>query len=174
MHIIRLIFIVNVIFYLQITATALAMSGDQVVRLKQAGVSDKTLQLMIQEKSIETASLTVDEVLGMKAAGIEEETLQVIVKSRSFMNHNHSVVYEIGPQAIQVTSVEDLVVLKEAGFSEESIRAIVTVVATDENKQTYKDALRLLDNIGIWVTPHYRLPRDHHKPLLPSPGMRPE
>ena len=153
------------------TATALAMSGDQMIRLKQAGVSDETLQLMIQEKSIETASLTVNDILDMKAAGIEEETLQVIVKSCSFMNHNRNLVYEIGPQAIQVNSVEDLVVLKEAGFSEETIRAIITVASADKHQQAYTDALRVLDNLGIWVTPHHR---KHRKPSRPSPSMQQE
>jgi len=156
------------------TVTALAMSGDQIVCLKQAGVSDETLQLMIQEKSIETASLTVDEVLDMKAAGIEEKTLQAIIKSRSFMNQNQNVVYEIGSQGIQVNSVEDLVALKEAGFSEKTIRAIVTVASTDKKNQAYTDSLRVLDNIGIWVTPHHRRSRSGDKPTLPSPDMRPE
>ena len=33
--------------------------------------------MMIQEKSIETVSLTIQEVLDMKAAGIGEDTLQL-------------------------------------------------------------------------------------------------
>lgn len=142
-------------------AVAAAMSGDQMVRLKQAGVSDETLRVLIQEKSIETAALTVEEVIDMKAAGIAEETLRTIITSGSFINPSQKVVYEIGPQEIQVHSVEDLLLLKEAGFSEETIRAIITVAAIDKNQQAYTDALRVLENAGIWITPHHRLPRNH-------------
>ena len=141
MNIIRHILLFTLLLHLQMTASAPAMSSDQIIRLKQAGISDETLQLMIQEKSIETASLTVEEVLDMKAAGIGEETLQTIIKSRSFMNHDQKVVYEVGPQGLQINSVEDLVVLKEAGLDEETIRAIITVTSTDKQSQAYSDAL---------------------------------
>jgi hypothetical protein len=154
--------------------SAAAMNGDQIIRLKQAGVSDETLQLMIEEKSIETASLTVDEVLDMKAAGIEEETLQTLIKSLSFMHNNQKKVYEVKPKGLQVGSTGDLLALKEAGFSEETIRAIITVTSVDKNQQAYADALRVLDNTGIWVTPYHRLPRNQHRPVLPSPDIRPE
>ncbi len=171
MNTIRLIIIAFIFCFLHMAATAVAMDGDQIIRLKQAGVSDETLQLMIREKSIETASLTVDEIVDMKAAGIEEETLRALIKSLSFADTDQSVVYEIGPKGLQVGSVEDLVTLKEAGFNEETIRAIITVAAADKNQQTYTNALGVLDNMGIWVTPHHGRPRPSGKPARPSPHM---
>lgn len=170
----RHILLVVCLICLSVPISATAMTGDQILRLKQAGVSDDSIQLMIQEKSIETVSLTIEEVLDMKAAGIEEETLQAIITSSSFMNHSQNVVYELGPQGLQVSTVEDLVVLKEAGLSEETIRAIITVTSTDKNSQTYSDALRVLDNIGIWVTPNHRRPRHGDKSPRPTPYMQPE
>jgi len=170
MKVIRLFILVLFIGCFLTASLAAALSGDQMVRLKQAGVSYETLALLIQKKTIETVTLTVDEIIDMKTAGMEEETLQIIIKSTSFQNREQNVVYEIGPEGIQVNSVEDLLVLKEAGFSEETIRAIITVAAADKNQQTYNDAQRVLDNIGIWVTPHNRRPRHGHKPSHPSPA----
>ena len=155
-------------------SAAFALNGQQTIQLKQAGVSDDTLALMIREQTIETAALTIGEILDMKAAGIEEKTLQAIIKALSSSNGRQNVVYEIGPSGIRVDSVEDLLVLKEAGFSEETIRAIITVASADKDRQAYTDALRVLDNVGIWVTPPGRLPGKPTGPSFPPPGLRPQ
>ena len=140
-----------------------AMTGDELLRLKQAGVSDETIQLMIQEKSIETVSLTIQEVLDLKAAGIDENTLQLMIRSLSFMKDSQPVVYGSPSKGMQITSVSDLLMLKEAGFSDETIRAIVTVASGNEETQGYRESLRMLENLNIWVSPPHRRPPKKHK-----------
>jgi hypothetical protein len=137
----------------------LAMTGEEMLRLKQAGVSDETIQLMIQEKSIETVSLTIQEVLDMKAAGIGEDTLQLMIRGLSFTKDSQPVVYESPRKGLCITSASDLLMLKQAGLSDETIRAIVMVASGDEDQQNYEEALRTLENLNIWVTPHRRLPK---------------
>ena len=154
-------FLIISLLILWIPLGAAAMTGEQMLRLKQAGVSDETIRLMIQEKSIETVSLTIQEVLDMKAAGICEDTLQLMVRNLSFMQDSQPIVYEIPPKGIQITSVDDLLMLKEAGLSDETIRAIVTVASGDENQQNYEASLRMLENMNIWVSPHRRPPHRH-------------
>jgi hypothetical protein len=139
-----------------------AMSGEDLLRLKQAGVSDETIQLMIQEKSIETVSLTIQEILDLKAAGIGEDTLQVMIRSLSFMKDSQALVYESPPKGMRIASVRDLLKLKEAGFSDETIRAVVRVASGDEKAQGYEESLRMLEGLNIWVSPPFRrLPKKH-------------
>ena len=133
--------------------TVSAMTGEQILRLKQAGVSDESIQLMIQEKSIETVSLTVQEVLEMKTAGVGEETLQLMIRGLSFLKDSQPVVYENTRAGIAITSAKDLLLLKEAGFSEETIRALLTVAAGNEAHQDYEKALYILDHLNIWISP---------------------
>ena len=133
--------------------TASAMTGEQILRLKQAGVSDESIQLMIQEKSIETVSLTIQEVLEMKTAGIGEDTLQIMIRGLSFLKHSQVVVYENTRAGVSLTSAGDLLMLKEAGFSEETIRALMTVAAGNEDHQDYEKALRILDHLNLWISP---------------------
>jgi hypothetical protein len=130
-----------------------AMTGDQVARLKQAGVSDRTIQLMIQEKSIPTVSVTVQEVVDMKASGISEETLQMLIKELSYIKDSKPIIYGEEIQNLQISSANDLIRLKEAGFSDDILRAIVTVNAADPESQSYEKALELLKRMHIWVTP---------------------
>ena len=133
--------------------TATAMNGEQILRLKQAGVSDESIQLMIQEKSIETVSLTIQEVLEMKTAGMGEETLQSMIRGVSFLKNSQPVVYEIDRAGISITSARDLLLLKDAGFSEETIRALLTVAAGNKAHQDYERALHILDHLNIWISP---------------------
>jgi len=148
------------IFYLT-PFTLTAMTGEQILRLKQAGVSDESIQMMIQEKSIETVSLTIEEVLEMKAAGLGEDTLQIMIRGLSFLKNSQPVVYENTPQGMSITSVRDLILLKESGFSDETIRAILTVVSGNKEQPDYEKALRLLEHLNIWISPPP--PRKHHR-----------
>jgi hypothetical protein len=153
-------FLIIFLLILWIPFGAAAMTGEEMLRLKQGGISDETIQLMIQEKSIETASLTIQEVLDLKAAGIGEDTLQLMIKNLSFMQDSQPVVYEIPPKGMQIASVSDLIRLKEAGFSDETIRAILTVASGDEDQQNYEASLRMLENMNIWVSPHRHPPKN--------------
>ncbi|RLC03980.1 MAG: hypothetical protein DRH90_09855 [Deltaproteobacteria bacterium] len=150
--------LIVLLLILWIPLAAVAMTGEQVLRLKQAGVSDESIQLMIQEKSIETVSLTIQEVVDMKAAGIGEDTLQLMIRGLSFMKDNQPVVYESPSKGLRITSASDLLMLKEAGFSDETIRAIVTVASEDEDQQNYEQARRILERLNLWVSPSHRRP----------------
>ena len=148
-------------FVLWAPAVAMAMTGGQVLQLKQAGVSDESIRLMIQEKSVETVSLTIQEVLNLKAAGIDEDTLQRLIRGLSFLRDSQPVVHKISPGGLQIGSARDLVVLKEAGFSDETIGAMVTAAFGHEDRQRYEEALRMLEHLNIWVSPR---PSPKHRP----------
>jgi hypothetical protein len=132
------------------TSVAFGLSAKDAVRLKKAGVSDQTLEVMAKEKTIETAAFTVEEILAMKAAGIGENTLQTILVEGSFLKEREPIVYGKDLRSVRFTTAADIIELKKAGVSDEVLQAIVAVSRRDSD--TDRDAaLKLLRDMGIWV-----------------------
>jgi len=135
---------------LVMTSMAFGLDAKDAVRLKKAGVSDQTLELMAKEKLIETAAFTVDEILAMKAAGIGESTLQTILVEGSFLKDREPIVYGKDLRSIRCTTAADIIELKKAGVSDEVLQAIVAVSRRDSDVDR-DEALKLLRDMGIWV-----------------------
>ena len=58
------------------------LDSRELVLLKEAGIQDETIRLMIQEKTIETGALSVQEILDMKQSGIAEQTIQMLIQEQ--------------------------------------------------------------------------------------------
>ena len=132
------------------TSMAFGLDAKDAVRLKKAGVSDQTLDVMAKEKIIETAAFTVEEILAMKAAGIGENALQAILAEGSFLKDREPIVYGKDLRSIRFTSAADIIELKQAGVSDEVLQAIVAVSRRDSDVDR-DAALQLLRDMGIWV-----------------------
>ena len=132
------------------SSMAFGLDAKDAVRLKKAGVSDQTLEVMAQEKTIETAAFTVDEILAMKAAGIGENALQAILAEGSFLKDREPIVYGKDLRSIRFTTAADIIELKKAGVSDEVLQAIVAVSRRDSDVDR-DAALKLLRDMGIWV-----------------------
>jgi hypothetical protein len=132
------------------TSMAFGLDAKDAVRLKKAGVSDQTLEVISKEKIIETAAFTVEEILAMKAAGIGENTLQTILAEGSFLKDREPIVYGKDLRSIRFTSAADIIELKQAGVSDEVLQAIVAVSRRDSDVDR-DAALKLLRDMGIWV-----------------------
>jgi hypothetical protein len=135
------------------TSMAFGLDAKDAVRLKKAGVSDQTLDVMAKEKIIETAAFTVEEILAMKAAGIGENTLQTILAEGSFMKDREPIVYGKELRSVRFTTAADIIDLKKAGVSDEVLQAIVAVSRRDSDVDR-DAALNLLRDMGIWVDVH--------------------
>jgi hypothetical protein len=132
------------------TSIAFGLDAKDAVRLKKAGVSDQTLEVMAREKTIETAAFTVNEILAMKAAGIGENALQTILAEGSFLKDREPIVYGKDLRSIRFTTAADIIELKKAGVSDEVLQAIVAVSRRDSDVDR-DAALRMLRDMGIWV-----------------------
>lgn len=127
-----------------------ALSAKDAVRLKKAGVSEATLEIIAREKVIETAAFTAEEIEAMKAAGIGEEALQAILSAGSFLRERAPVVYGRDLRSINFTTAQDIIELKKAGVSDAVLEAVVAVSRRDAD--TDRDqAYRLLREMGIEV-----------------------
>jgi hypothetical protein len=49
-----------------ITHPISGLNSESIVRLKEAGLGDTTIQLMIREKTVETAAFSVQEIIDLK------------------------------------------------------------------------------------------------------------
>ena len=132
------------------TSLALGLDAKNAVRLKNAGISDQTLEVMAREKIIEIAAFTVEEILAMKAAGIGENALQAILAEGSFLKDREPIVYGKDLRSIRFTTAADIIELKKAGVSDEVLQAIVAVSRRDSDVDR-DAALKLLRDMGIWV-----------------------
>jgi hypothetical protein len=104
------------------------LNSESVVRLKAAGVSDRTIQVMVREKVVETSAFSVQEIIDMKKAGLSEKTIQMVIREGSFLKDT----------------------LKKAGISDEVIQAIIYVVGESSDSQR-QDAWELLREMEIRV-----------------------
>ncbi len=120
------------------------------MRLKKAGVSEATLEVIAREKVIETAAFTADEIVAMKSAGIGEKTLQSILSAGSFLKEREPVVYGRDLRSIRFTTARDIIDLKQAGVSDAVLEAVIAVSRRDADVDR-DQAYRLLRDMGIHV-----------------------
>ena len=133
-----------------ITHPLSGLNSESIVRLKQAGVSDTTIQLMVREKVVETAAFSVQEIIDMKKAGLSEKTIQMVIREGSFLKDTAPIIYGKDVRSIEFTTAEDIIALKNAGVSNDVIQAIITVVG-DSTDSDRRDAYRLLEDMQIRV-----------------------
>jgi hypothetical protein len=137
------------LFFLM-TPSGWTLSGQGIADLKKAGVSDKTIQLMVAEKVIETAAFSVDDIVKMKMAGVSDETLRMLIKEGSFLKNSEPIVYGQATRSLRFTSAQDVIALKKAGLSDAVIQAVIAASAERYYSQQ-EDAFDLLRDMDIRV-----------------------
>lgn len=126
------------------------LNSESIIRLKEAGLSDETIQVIIAQKIIETAAFTVEEIVNMKKAGLSDETIRMVINESSFLKHSQPIVYGKAIRSIQFTTAQDIIELKKAGISDDVIQAIITAVG-DSSESERKEALDLLEEMNIRI-----------------------
>ncbi len=129
----------------------LCLNGEDIVRLKKAGITDKTVQLMVKEKTKETCAFTVQEIVQLKNSGLSEESIQALIKERSFIKDRKPRVYGKETRPIKFTTAKDIIELKEAGVSDEVIMAIIIHGSRDTTSAEKEKAWEMLKNMGIVI-----------------------
>lgn len=133
-----------------ITHPISGLNSESIVRLKEAGVSDRTIQVMTREKVVETAAFSVQEIIDMKKAGLSEKTIQMVIQESSFLKDTAPIIYGKDVRSIEFTTAQDIIELKKAGISDEIIQAIIYVVGESSDSQR-QDAWDLLRDMEIRV-----------------------
>ena len=86
--------------------------------LKNAKLTDETIELVMREKVVETCAFTVEEILALKKAGLSDKTIQMLITEHSFMKASEPILYGKDIRSIKFTTASDLIELKNAGLSE--------------------------------------------------------
>ena len=126
------------------------LDSRELLLLKEAGIEDDTIRLMIQEKTIETGALSVQEILDMKRSGIAEQTIQMLIQEQTFLKDRQTIVYGEEIRSATFATIQDVIELKEAGLSDEVLQAIILVQRSDDSVEKQK-AWKMLQSMGIIV-----------------------
>ena len=129
----------------------LCLKSEDIILLKNAAISDQTIELIIREKVIETCAFTVQEILDLKTAGISDKTIQMIIKEGSFMKSSEPIVYGKDIRHIKFTTAKDIIELKNAGLSDEIIQAIIVFGSRDSSDIEREKAWDMLRNMGVFL-----------------------
>jgi hypothetical protein len=138
-------------FFFIFSASGLCLNGEDILRMKQASVSDQTIELMMREKVVETCAFTVQEIVDLKAAGICDKTIQMFIKEGSFLKDVQPLVYGNQLPPVRLTTVRDIIELKKTGVSDEVIKAIVDFSSRSSNDMERDRAAEILKNMGIII-----------------------
>jgi len=139
-------------FFLVFSGTGWGISAEDIHRLNKAGMGGDTIQLIIKEKVIETCAFTVQELIDLKTkARLSEKTLQLLIAEGSFLKDRSPVVYGQDDKPLKITSVGDIVELKQAGISDDVIQAIIISGSGSRNESDRDKAWQMLNNMGIVV-----------------------
>jgi hypothetical protein len=128
-----------------------ALTVEETQQLKNNGVSDETIQVIVQEKTFETAAFSLEEIVALKQSGVGEKALQAIIKEGSFMKNAQPRTYGQTTRTIDRVTTDDLLRMKEAGFSDEVIQAVVAYNSPASGDAQRREAYDLLKSMGVVV-----------------------
>jgi hypothetical protein len=140
------------IIFIFISAEAgLCISGEEVIKLKKAGISNETIQLMVKEKTIETCAFTAEEIVNLNKAKVSDKTIQMLIKEGSFMKNAGTIVYGKDIEPIKFATVKDIIELKNSGFSDELIEAIIFIAGKTGSDIQRERAWDMLKSMEIHI-----------------------
>jgi hypothetical protein len=142
---------VLIIFIFFSAEAGLCISGEEVIKLKKAGISDETIQLMVKEKTIETCAFTAEEIVNLNKAKVSDKTIQMLIKEGSFMKNAGTIVYGKDIKPIKFATVKDIIELKNSGFNDELIEAIIFIAGKTGSDIQRERAWDMLKSMEIHI-----------------------
>ena len=100
-----------------------ALSAEDIIALKQAGVDDETIEIIIRRQSDLTGLIEVKEVIRMKQAGVSNRVIRALADPED----SPPAVKEYGTHGGQIKDIStmDLLRLKQAGLDDQLLEAVI-------------------------------------------------
>ncbi|MBN2467036.1 MAG: hypothetical protein JXD19_02700 [Deltaproteobacteria bacterium] len=143
--------LVSIVAVTLFCSAGLCLDSEEIIRLNNAGVTEETIILFVKEKSQETCSFSVAEVLRLKEAGLSEATIQALIREASFIKNAGPVVYGKDITPITFSTAGNIIELKNAGVSDDVIKAIVISGSEKAADHEREEAWKMLKTMGIIV-----------------------
>ncbi|MGD9136106.1 MAG: hypothetical protein PVH42_05065 [Desulfobacterales bacterium] len=138
-------------FFIFVTAhPGVTATGTDIARLKKAGLGDKTVQLIVQEKVIETALFSTEDFVNMKKAGVSDKTMQALIENGSFLTNSKPIVYGRQTQSVRQITVHDIIDLKNNGVSDSIIQSVIEATTACDEKDRER-AWRMLEHLRLRI-----------------------
>ena len=115
----QVLFVMMTLFCWSVPVSGSCGSIEDLVRMREAGVSDKVILAVEREKAIETGLVTVQQIARLKHSGVSDETIVAWVEQQSFLKDHGDKEYGFSQSRTRPLDVEEVVQLKEAGVSED-------------------------------------------------------
>jgi hypothetical protein len=129
---------------------ALALDGEAIARLHRAGVSDLTIAAIVRTKAIETGLTSVDQIERMRAAGIADKTIRLLI-AQGALAPDSPRIYGQTTRTVETTGIDDLIALKEAGFSDAVIQALIVYRSDQTAAAERQRAWQMLTGMGLII-----------------------
>jgi hypothetical protein len=92
----------------------------------------------------------VDDIVNMKKAGVTEKTLRILIEEGSFLSNAEPIVYGRETQSIRYISAQDVINLKNHGFSDRIIQSVIEATKCSDEKERER-AWRMLENMDLRI-----------------------
>ena len=146
---------ISLIFFLMTLSTltniGFCLDSKGIEKLRKAGITGETIQVIIREKVIETCAFNIDELVALKRSGFSDETMQKIIMDASFMKNAKPIAYGKNIKSLKMTTINDIIELKQSGVSEETIKAIITYKSESSSDKDREEAWEMLKSMGIII-----------------------
>lgn len=136
---------------LTLCATAWALSGKEMIDLRQAGIDSDTLALVVSEKVVESGTFSVGELVQMRQAGLSNETIATAVRAGAMDDRSPVIVYGRHVEPLQLGNIQDLLRLKAAGVDEKVIRALLVYPSDRFEKRQREESMELLKQMNLLI-----------------------
>ena len=131
--------------------SSFGIGSDELARLGEAGIGSSVIHALEKEKILETSALSVDDIIALNKAGYSDKDISAYIYHRSFLKNATPRTYtnfDASSKIVEI-DIEDLEYLKEIGFSDDVIKAVVFNQAAPDEGAKRREVLDMFENMGL-------------------------
>lgn len=151
MKLFKMVFLFLVILSILPSGKGSCLESKEIIRLRNAGVDNTIIELIIKDKIIETCALTIDEIIELKEAGLNDKIILSFIKQRSFLKNAEPRYYGKTLHPVKSATIHDLIKLKEIGMSDDVIGKIISLNTKNLDSVEREEILDLLKDLEIFI-----------------------
>ncbi|MBI4775015.1 MAG: hypothetical protein HY788_12690 [Deltaproteobacteria bacterium] len=133
--------------FLSLPISAPAFTAEDIAQLKEHGVDDETLKILIDRQADLLGIVTVSGIIRMKESGVGNDVLRVLVSAPEPRKRVRTYGTQLMRPLRSITA-QDLIRLKQSGFGDDLLRAVIEI--------QQRDLWPVLVDLGVIACDGYR------------------